>query len=145
MSWVHYRDPFEDSISKRETVFQQRYNSKVLIIYSILSKAEEIDKALMALKLWDRLHMRYVLFKGTSVNDRLGTLYTNNIININSKAKYKVLEDVPFNQIIIVDRRRMWMKDYPLSLKEGSNYLFLSAEKRLGKYSSNILVNIAPR
>ena len=82
----------------------------------------------MALKLWDRSYTRYVLFKETSVNDRLGTLYANNIININSKAKYKVLEDVSINQIVIVDGSRVWMKDYLLSLKEGSNHLFLSVE-----------------
>ena len=58
----------------------------------------------------------------------MGALYTNNMINTNSKAKYEVLEDVSVNQIVIVNRNRILMKDYLLSLKEGSNHLFLSAE-----------------
>ena len=78
----------------------------------------------MVLKLQNRSHTRYVSFKGTSANDRLGALHANNMININGKAKYKVLEDVSVNQIITVGGSRVWMKDYLLSLKEGSNYLF---------------------
>ena len=67
------------------------------------------------------------------------------MININSKAKYEVLEDVSINQIITVDRSRILMKDYLLSLKEGSNCLFSSTEQDSGKYSSDILVIIVPR
>jgi len=82
---------------KRETVFQQRYNLKVLIIYSVLLRAEEVDKVLITLKLWDGSYTKYIWFKGTSTNNRLGTLYANNMININSKAKYEVLEDISIN------------------------------------------------
>jgi len=45
---------------KRETVFQQRYNLKVLIIYSVLLRAEEVDKVLITLKLWDGSYTKYI-------------------------------------------------------------------------------------
>ena len=67
------------------------------------------------------------------------------MININSKAKYEVLEDISINQLVTVDGGSILMKDYLLSLKEGLNHLFLSAEQGLDKRSNNILVIILPK
>ena len=80
---------------RKETVYQNKYKLKVLTIYSILSRAKEVDTVIMVLKLWDWIHTRYVSFKGTSADNRLDALYTNNIIN--NKAKFEVLEDLLVN------------------------------------------------
>ena len=57
---------------------------------------------------------------------RLGSLYANNVSNI--EAKYEILEDLSVSQIIIIKKKRVYVNDYLLSLKEGLNHLFLGAE-----------------
>ena len=76
--------------------------------------------------LQDRDYTRYVSFKGTSADNMLGILHTNNMVNI--KAKYKVLEDLSVNQLVTTNQGIIQIKDYLLSLKEGPNHLFLSTE-----------------
>ena len=66
----------------------------------------------------------------------------NNMVNI--RDKYEILDNVLVNQLVIVDREMIWLKDYLLSLKVGMNSIFLGAEQGLGKHSSDIFVIIAP-
>ena len=47
------------------------------------------------------------------------------------------------SQIVIIDKKRVYVKDYLLILKEGSNRLFLGIEQGSGKYSNDIFVLIA--
>ena len=86
---------------RKETIYQNNYKPKILTIYSVLSRAKEVDKELMTLNLWDSKYTRYVLFKETSVEIKLGPLYANNIINI--KLKFKILEDLLVNQLVIIE------------------------------------------
>ena len=63
--------------------------------------------------------MKYISFKGSNADIRLGSISTNNISNV--EAKYKILEDLSVSQIVTVDKKRFHIKDYLLSLKEGLN------------------------
>ena len=65
------------------------------MIYSVLSRAEEVDKALIVGNLQDGTHTRYALFKETSADIRLGVLHANNMVNI--KSKFEILEDLLVN------------------------------------------------
>ena len=86
---------------KKETVYQNNYKLRVLVIHSILLRAEEIDNQLMEMSLWEGNHTRYVSFKATNANIRLGALHTSNMVNI--REKYKILENVLVNQLVIGD------------------------------------------
>ena len=80
---------------KKETVYQNNYKLRVLVIYSILSRAEEIDNQLIEMSLWEGNYTRYMSFKATNTDIRLGALHTNNMVNI--RDKYKFLENVSVN------------------------------------------------
>ena len=60
--------------------------------------------------------MKYVFFKETDADIRLGALYANNMINI--KSKFKILENLSVNQLIMVEDKVQNVKDYLLNLKE---------------------------
>jgi len=87
---------------KKETVYQNNYKSRVLVIYSVLLRVEEINNQLMEMSLWEGNHTRYVSFKATNADIRLGALYTNNMVNI--RDKYEILDNVSVNQLVTVDR-----------------------------------------
>ena len=127
---------------KKETVYQNNYKLRVLVIYSVLLRAEEIDNQLIEMNLWEGNHTRYVLFKATNADIRLGALYTNNMVNI--RDKYEILENVSVNQLVTVDGEMIWLKEYLLGLKAGENSIFLEAKQGWGKYSSDVFVIIAP-
>ena len=84
----------------------------------------------MTLNLWDGKHTKYVSFKETSTEIRLGALYANNMINI--KSKFEILEDILVNQLVTIEEEIYWVKDYLLGLKEVLNRLFLGAEQGTG-------------
>ena len=127
---------------RKETIYQNNYKSKVLVIHSILLRAKEVDQQLIILNLWDNKYTRYVSFKETSTKTRLGALYTYNMINI--KLKFEILEDISVNQLVIVKGEMYWLKDYLLSLKNSPNHLFLGTKQNIDKYSKDIFIIIAP-
>ena len=112
------------------------------MIYSILSRAEEINNKLMEKNLWEGDHTRYISFKATNANIRLRALHANNIVNI--RDKYEILDNISVNQLVTVSRETIWLKDYLLGLKAGVDSIFLGAEQGSAKHSSNVFVIIAP-
>ena len=74
----------------------------------------------------DGNHIKNELFREINANVRLGTLYSNNLRNID--AKFKVLIDVNVNDIVEVVEKYYWLKDYLLEVKIDSINLFIIAE-----------------
>ena len=62
-----------------------------MVVYSILSQKEVINKALEELKFGQSKKIRCILLKIISSNNKLGYLHINKINNI--KVKYKILKD----------------------------------------------------
>jgi len=73
------------------------------VIYYILSQYELVDYNLVNAKLWDGGYTKYISFKETDSNLRLGTLYSNNARNI--KGKYKVLENVLVSNVVEIKKK----------------------------------------
>jgi len=105
-STIRYREYFEEIANilvgfvevRIEAVYQKDYISRVLVIYSILSQSETVDRKLMNIEFWDSNNIRHLLFKETDTNNRLGTLYSNNLEN--TDAKWKVLENMSINDVV---------------------------------------------
>jgi hypothetical protein len=66
-----------------------------LVIYSVLSRSKIIDKKLMNENCWDSNYTKYVFFKETDSDIRLGTLYSNNAKNM--EEKFKILKNTNAN------------------------------------------------
>ena len=58
---------------------------------------------------------------------RLWILHLNNVLDID--AKYEILEDKSVNDLIEVDRKIIWMRDYLLNLKINWVMVFATVEK----------------
>ena len=105
-STIWYREYFEEIANilvgfvevRKEAVYQKDYISRVLVIYSVLSQSETVDRKLMDIEFWDSNNIRHLLFKEIDTNNRLGTLYSNNLEN--TDAKWKVLENMSINDVV---------------------------------------------
>ena len=86
-STIWYREYFEEIANilvgfievRKEAVYQKDYISRVLVIYSVLSQSETVDRKLMDIEFQNSNNIRHLLFKEIDTNNRLGTLYSNNL------------------------------------------------------------------
>ena len=91
-----------------------------------LLQSEVVDEVLRNNNLWDRDYTKYVSFKVTDPNVRLGMIHSNNLIDIN--AKYEVLEGVSVIDIAIYNTQRYWLRDFLLKVKVNIIKLFAAVE-----------------
>jgi hypothetical protein len=82
---------------KKEYVYKQGYCSKCLVIYAVDSRKDEIDEELKSFKLGDGTHRRYMSFRGTAADDRLRTLYLNELNNV--EVRFETLNSVNTNDL----------------------------------------------
>ena len=116
-----------------------------MVIYAIESKATIINKKLAELSFGHTSHIKYISFKNTNSQTRIGCLHTNNCQNINSK--FKILYNTNVNKILpTLDNKWMLMKDHLLDVKDKNNQpLFLGTEQGTGKHEANVFIVYSPR
>ena len=66
-------------------------------------KREEANFKLKSIKIGKGKYSRYVSFKGTDLNDRIGCLHLNEMTNV--KAKFDLLEEVNVKDIVIYQEK----------------------------------------
>jgi len=70
-------------------VYENGYKSWGLVVYSVLSKREELDNMLIELEISGMEDVKYISFKHTSSNNKVGSLHLSNITNV--KARFETL------------------------------------------------------
>ena len=128
---------------RKEVIYQKNYKSKYLVIYSIQSLWKQIDEQLQIASFQSGQHTKYISFKYTSPDIKLGTLHSNNISNI--VAKYEVLYNININDKVSNRVQSNLVRDLLLNALHKENQLFLSAKQGSGKYSNDILVIPNPK
>ena len=73
-------------------VYERGYKANVLVIYAILLIWEEADQKLKLFKVVNGTHGRYVSFRETDSNNRVGYLHLSDITNV--QAKFKILKGI---------------------------------------------------
>ena len=111
---------------RKETVYQKNYESKCLVIYCILSTWEEINQQLQNCQFQSGKYAKYVFFKNTNLEIKLGTLYVNNLNNI--QVKYEVLHNISVVETIKFESKEHSLRDAILNMKIGQNNLFVAAK-----------------
>ena len=71
-----------------------------MVIYAIESKAKMINKKLVELSFGHTSHTKYISFKNTDSQTRIGCLYVNNCQNV--PGKFKILYNTEVNKMIPV-------------------------------------------
>ena len=79
-------------------IYKRNYKSKYMIIYAIESHAQQINKKLMEMSFGNNSHTKYISFKNTNSQTRIGCLYANNCQNVNSK--FEILFNTDINKLI---------------------------------------------
>ena len=88
-------------------------------------------------------HSRYMSFKGTDTNNRIGYLHLNKITNV--KAKYNILERVSIIDEVYYKGKKGELCDFLLEIKNGTILLFIRVEQGSGRHKNNVLVISIPR
>ena len=83
---------------KKEMVYKQNYKAYVLVMYAVLLKREEADFKLKSIKIGKGKYRKYISFKGTDLNNCIGSLHLNEMTNV--KAKFDLLEEVNADEIV---------------------------------------------
>ena len=67
----------------------------MMIMYAVEIKANEIDKKLVNM---NNPSIQYISFKKSTVSERIGVMYVNEIINV--KARFETLSNVEINKVV---------------------------------------------
>ena len=73
---------------KKDIIFKKDYKQECMVILATLANRDKIDNSLQVMK-WDRGHYtRYISFRSSKSNMRLGELHINSLCNVPVKYKY---------------------------------------------------------
>ena len=86
-------------------------------------------------------HTKYISFKKTNTQIKLGILYSNNLRNI--ELEYEIFKDLDINNTVQVRGKEYNIKDYLLELEVDKVKLFIVVEQGGGKMSKYIMVVVS--
>ena len=74
---------------RKETVYENGYKSKGLVLYVIQSKREETENTMQSFEILEIKDIKFISFKHTMSDDKVGVLHLNNMNNI--KVRFETL------------------------------------------------------
>jgi len=80
---------------KKEFTFERDIQLKIIIIYTVETKANDIDEKLVNI---NHPSIQYISFKRYTVLERIGAIYINEIINV--KVWFEMLSNVEMNKVV---------------------------------------------
>ena len=69
-----------------------------MVVYAIESAADKVDKKIMNTGFGNDAHTKYISFKHTNIETRIGCLYANNCKNI--KRRFEILYNLDVNGMV---------------------------------------------
>ena len=96
------------------------------MLYAIQPHYEEYDNLLKTYKAGNDKFGRYTSFKDTSPNNKLGSLYLIEMMNIN--ARFEVLENVVLDDLVMKNEEVGTIKDRLLEIEVNETLLFIRVE-----------------
>ena len=83
---------------KNDVIYERNYKSKYMVIYAVESNTEKVIKSLTKMSFRNNFYTKYISFKNTNSQIRIGYLHTNNCYNVN--GKFEILFDSDINKLI---------------------------------------------
>ena len=74
---------------QKETVYENGYRLKGIVVYVIQSKREEIDNIMQSFEIPEMKDIKYISFKNTTSDDKVRVLHLNKIYN--GKVRFETL------------------------------------------------------
>ena len=69
-----------------------------MVVYTTKSAVDEVDKKIMNTGFGNDAYTKYISFKYTNVETRIGYLYANNCKNV--KGRFEILYDLDVNSMV---------------------------------------------
>ena len=107
-------------------MYENRYWSRRLVVYGVLSKREILDNTLQELEILRIEDIKYISFKNTSSNNKVRALYLNNITNI--KVRFKTLKNTNVLEVTEYEGKKGSLREILLRIKYNKTHLFVGVE-----------------
>ena len=92
---------------------------------------------------WDGgYNTRYISFRNSKTDMRLGGLYINSLYNI--PMKYEYIENIELLEKVTYQRKKTMLKEMILSIKYNEGRIFVAVEKEVGKHKNSAFLFIIP-
>ena len=120
---------------KKKYTYEKNTRSKVLMIYAIISEADNVDKSLENIESERYL---YVSFKRISSNNRLVAMQLNEIVN--TKLRYETLFKAKLNDMVIKEGKKVKLEELLLKEKVNDSSLFIAVEQGVGQHTKDVYI-----
>ena len=100
---------------RKEYVYENGYKTKAVVVYAVLSKREVLDNKLQELTIPSIEDAKYISFRNTLSNDKVGALYLNNMNNI--KVQHETLMDINMLEEVEYNTKKASVREILLSIK----------------------------
>ena len=115
-----------------------------MVVYSTELSATENEKKLIEMSFSTNSHTKYISFKHTSPETRMGYLHANNCQNV--KGNYEILYIMDVNKMINIDDKWRFLKDYLMDVMINNiTPMILGMEQGTGKYVADVFVVFLPQ
>ena len=89
-------------------------------------------------------HTKYISFKHTSLETRIGCLHANNCQNV--KGNYEILYNMDMNKIINIEDKQRFLKNYLINIMiNNTTPMILGVEQGTSKYAADIFIVFSPQ
>jgi len=124
---------------KKDLIYERNVKTKALVIYAVEENAAQIEQQLNTSKMQE---MKYVSFKTTTSEMRIGAMKANEWINI--KSRFETLFNVNKHEIIMKNGIQETLKTCILKQEHNGIKLFLAIETGSGQSENDTHVVINP-
>ena len=115
-----------------------------MVIYATKLVVDEVNKKIMKIGFGNDAHAKYISFKYTNTETRIGCLHTNNCKNI--KGKFEISCNLDANGMVQMKDKSGFVRDYLLDITIKNNTsILLGAEQGSGKYMKNVIIAYSPK
>ena len=83
-------------------------------------------------------HIKYILFKNSTSQMRIGALHINSMRNV--AVKYKYITNVHINDIVSYEGKIASLKEIIMAVKKDGTNTFLATEQGSGKLANAVIV-----
>ena len=111
---------------KKKMVYENDSESLYITVYATLDKREQVDKEMQDITVGDRNFFQYISFQNSDAQAKLGSLYINDINNID--IRYELITQSDMENRVQLESKLDSLRDTILTIKQGQHLLFIGLE-----------------
>jgi len=128
---------------KPKIVHKKDRNSFCLVVCTAIDNKDKVGKDLQDMEIRNGKYFHYILFKYSSSEIKLGSLYINDVSNM--EVRYEFIEDTTIDDLVEFKGKQETIRDALLSVKYNNHPLFTIVEQEVEKFKYRVYMLMIPR